>query len=50
MPLSVWIDSENRVRRVQVTGPILQTEANDLIRQIDFSNFNEPVDIQAPSS
>jgi len=50
MPLSVWIDSENRVRRVQVTGSILQTEANDLIRQIDFSNFNEPIDIQAPSS
>ena len=50
MPLSVWIDSENRVRRVQVTGPILQTEESDLTRQIDFSNFNEPIDIQAPSS
>ena len=50
MPLSVWIDAENRVRRVQVTGPILQSEADDLIRQVDFSNFNEPIDIQAPSS
>ena len=50
MPVSIWIDADNRIVRIRVTGPILQTEAKDLIRQIDFSNFDEPIDIQAPST
>lgn len=50
MPVSIWIDADNQIVRIRVTGPILQSEANDLIRQIDFSNFNEPIDIQAPST
>jgi hypothetical protein len=49
MPVSIWIDDENRIVRIRVTGPILQTEAKDLIRQIDFSNFNEPIEIEAPA-
>lgn len=49
MPFSAWIDTQNQVVRVELTGPILQNEDNDIVRRIDFSAFNEPVDIQPPA-
>jgi len=49
MPFAAWIDSEHLVRRVELTGPILQGEAGDIIRRVDLSAFNEPVDIQPPA-
>lgn len=49
MPFSVWLDGSNQVHRVEVTGAILENEAGDIVRRIDLSNFNEPVDIQPPT-
>jgi hypothetical protein len=49
MPFSVWIDGSNQVHRIEVTGAILENEANDIVRRIDLSNFNESVDIQPPT-
>ncbi len=49
MPFAAWIDAEHVVRRVELTGAILEGENNDIIRRVDLSAFNEPVDIQPPS-
>jgi lipoprotein LprG len=49
MPFSAWIDGQNQVIRVELSGPVLENEDNDIVRRIDFSAFNEPVDIQAPA-
>lgn len=49
MPFSAWIDGQNQVVRVELTGPVLANEDNDIVRRIDFSAFNEPVDIQVPA-
>ncbi|CAN5626770.1 hypothetical protein BH09CHL1_BH09CHL1_19750 [soil metagenome] len=49
MPFSAWIDGQNQVIRVELTGPVLESEDNDIVRRIDFSAFNEPIDIQAPA-
>jgi hypothetical protein len=49
MPFAAWIDTERLVRRVELTGAILEGEADDIIRRVDLSAFNEPVDIQAPA-
>jgi hypothetical protein len=49
MPFAAWIDGDKLVRRVELTGAILKDEADDIVRRVDLSAFNEPVDIQAPS-
>lgn len=49
MPFSAWIDSENRVVRVEITGPVLQNEDKDIVRRVDFSAFDEAIDIQPPA-
>jgi hypothetical protein len=48
VPFSVWIDADSLVRRIEVTGPILPEEADDIVRRVDIFGFNEEVDIQAP--
>jgi hypothetical protein len=49
MPFSAWIDGETRVVRVEITGPVLQNEDNNIVRRVDFSAFDEPIDIQPPA-
>jgi hypothetical protein len=49
MPFAAWIDGEKLVRRVELTGTIIRGEASDIVRRVDLSAFNEPVDIQPPS-
>jgi hypothetical protein len=49
VPFSVWVDAESLVRRMDVTGPILPDEAENIVRRVDFSAFNELVDIQPPA-
>ena len=49
MPFTAWIDGEHLVRPVELTGPIIRGEAGDIIRRVDLSAFNEPVDIQPPA-
>ena len=42
------IDDENRVREVEIIGPLLAAEADDVIRLVTFFDFNEPVEIEEP--
>jgi lipoprotein LprA len=49
MPFSAWIDGANQVVRVEIAGPVLENEDNAIVRRVDFSAFNEPIDIQPPA-
>jgi hypothetical protein len=44
----IWIDSSNLVQRLQIVGPILDSEPEEIVHQLDLSNYNAPVDIVAP--
>lgn len=50
LPVAIWIDAEGRVRRLEVAGPLLATEAADVVRRLDLSAFDEPVEIVAPAT
>ncbi|HKG26867.1 MAG TPA: LppX_LprAFG lipoprotein [Thermomicrobiales bacterium] len=49
-PVSVriWVDAQNLVQRLQVNGPLLESEPEGIVHQLDLSKFNEPVQIVAP--
>jgi lipoprotein LprA len=49
-PVSVriWVDGANLVQRLQVIGPLLESEPEGIVHQLDLSKFNEPVNIVAP--
>lgn len=48
--VDVWIGkNDNLPRRAELTGPLTSSDAANIIRRIDFSKFNEKVDITAPS-
>jgi hypothetical protein len=42
------IDEEGRVREIEMSGPLLAAEADDVVRLVTFSAFNEPVEIIEP--
>jgi hypothetical protein len=44
----MWIDGANLVHRLQVIGPLLASEPDGIVHQLDLSKFDEPVDIVAP--
>lgn len=48
LPVLVWVDGESRVLEIEVSGRIVLTETEDVVRSVRFYNFNEPVDIEAP--
>lgn len=48
VPTLIWIDGDGLVRRVRVEGPILTSEATDVVRRLDLFAYNEPVEIEAP--
>lgn len=48
LPVLVWVDDQGRVREIEVSGPIVNTESEDVVRVIRFFDFNEPVEIEAP--
>lgn len=50
LPVAIWIDDEGRVRRLEIAGPMLELESGDLVRRLDLSAFDEPVEIQAPTT
>lgn len=43
-----WIDDEHRVVEVEIVGPLLTTESDDVIRVLSLFDFNEPVEIDRP--
>ena len=48
MPVSIWIDEQGRVLRLELEGPLTEAESADVVRRLDLSAFDEPVDIQPP--
>lgn len=50
LPVKIWIDESHRVVRMELDGPLLQTEASDVVRQLDLSKFDQQVDIQPPAT
>lgn len=47
--LTFAIDDDNLVREIEIIGPLLSAEENDVIRLVTFFDFNEPVEIQEPA-
>lgn len=50
IPVSIWIDKDNRIQEIELAGQILTSESTDVIHDITFSNFDKPVDIQKPTT
>jgi len=48
LPVVVWVDDQERVLEIEVSGPIIDTETEDVVRVVRFFDFNEPVEIEAP--
>ena len=48
IPVLVWIDEEKRIIEIEIQGPILTSDSDDIIRSVTFDSFNEPVEIEAP--
>lgn len=46
--VTVAIDDQQRVREIEIIGPLLSSEAANVVRLVTFSNFNEPVEITEP--
>lgn len=49
IPVKIWIDQANHLRRVQFVGPLTAADQGDVVRQFDLTKFDEPVDIQPPA-
>ncbi len=50
LDITLWIDQDNRIRRIRIIGAILTSDDPGIARIIDFSKFNEPVTIEAPAN
>jgi hypothetical protein len=50
LDVTVWIDQDNRIRRIRLIGAILSSDDPGIARRIDFSKFDEPVTIEAPAN
>ena len=44
----LWIDDRRRIVEVEIVGPLLTTESDDVVRVVRFFEFDEPVEIEAP--
>ncbi len=48
--VELWVgQSDSLPRRVRLSGPLSKDEPKDIVREIDLSNFDKPVDIKAPA-
>jgi hypothetical protein len=51
VPAQIWIGkNDSLVYRVRLSGPLSAGEPQNIVRQVDLSQFNESVTIQPPSS
>jgi hypothetical protein len=49
VPARVWIGKDDSlVYRIRVDGPLSPSEPKNIVRQVDLSQFNERVEIEAP--
>ncbi|MBA2246745.1 MAG: LppX_LprAFG lipoprotein [Chloroflexia bacterium] len=46
--LLIWIDEQRRIVEIEIAGPLLATESDDVVRTISFFGFDEPVEIEVP--
>jgi outer membrane lipoprotein-sorting protein len=49
IPVTIWIDEANHVRRVEFAGPLTAADQGDVVRRFDLTKIDEPVDIQPPA-
>jgi lipoprotein LprA len=49
IPVKIWIDEANHLRRVEFAGPLTKADQSDVVRRIDLTKIDEPVDIQPPA-
>jgi hypothetical protein len=51
VPAEVWVGAEDfLVRQLRLEGPIDAGDTDSTIRTLKFSNFNQPVIIERPTS
>lgn len=47
--VETWLGQDDLLpRRVRLVGPLSDSESGDVVRQVDLSRFNEPVEIMPP--
>ncbi|HYJ12660.1 MAG TPA: LppX_LprAFG lipoprotein [Thermomicrobiales bacterium] len=44
----VWVNAEDQIVEIEISGAILASEDDSVIRSIRFFDFNKPVDIEQP--
>ncbi|HEY7034802.1 MAG TPA: LppX_LprAFG lipoprotein [Thermomicrobiales bacterium] len=49
IPVKIWIDEANHLRRVEFDGPLTAADQGDVVRVFDLTNIDVPVDIQPPA-
>ena len=50
LPVQIWIDEAGRVVRLRLEGPLTPVEPDNVVRRLELSAFDEPVDIQPPTA
>jgi hypothetical protein len=48
LDVRIWIDEASLIRQIEITGPFVTQDDDDVVRVIEFSRFGEPVEIEAP--
>lgn len=49
LPAQIWLDDEGRVVRLRLEGALTQEEDPTVVRVVDLSRFDEPVEIEPPT-
>lgn len=47
--VTFWIDDQDRVVEAEILGPIFTTESDDVVRDLALFDFDQPVEIEAPT-
>lgn len=51
LPAKLWIGTADfRLRQVTLAGPLMTGEPANIVRTVQFTKFNDPVDIQKPAA
>jgi hypothetical protein len=48
LPMTIWIDDEEFVRRMEIRGQIFDRESNQLVRRFTFRDFDTLITIERP--
>jgi LppX_LprAFG lipoprotein len=49
LPFTAWIDENNLIRRIRIEGELLTYDNDEVVRVLDFSAFDEPIEIETPT-